>query len=159
MSSESREKIEQLLKYINFNAQDKLISQETCNQIFDHLHDPLLKQLIESNEKRKNAIEFYTNINEQLKNVCTYEQLKDVIVHMFHKESNSEFTEITSSIVLSCTQMLTYRIFQMCLKYSPRDLTSELSIDDSAEHTSSVGFTEFRKIGKEIEKERNISFN
>ena len=146
----TKEKVSELFKYLEHNSNDLQISIETSTCIFNLVTNQLKKTY--ENKPEKESILFYADIHSQLCSITTKEQLKDIIVLLYHDEENKKHTETNSRLVFTCMKIVIHTIWQQCAK-SAGIILLNTDVDIREKLLNS-----FLNVVEECSNERNIKF-
>lgn len=146
----TKEKVSELFKYLEHNADDLQISIETSTCIFNLVTNKL-KKIYENNPENE-SIMFYADMHSRLCSVTSKEQLKDIIVFMYHDETNKKHMETDSRLVLVCMKIVIHTLWQQCAKaLGIMFLNTDTNVFETLRNA-------FLTIVDECSKERNITF-
>lgn len=147
----TKEKVTELFKYLEHNSDDLQISIETSTSIFDLVINKLNKTY--ENKPEKESIIFYAKIHSQLSSIVSKEELKDIIVFLYHDENNKKHMETNSRLVLVCMKIVIHSIWQQCAKATGIILlNTDTDVCEKLQNS-------FLMIVEECSRERNITFS
>ena len=146
----TKEKVAELFKYLEHNANDLQISVETATCIFDLITKQLRK--IYENKPEEETILFFADIHNQICSITSKDQLKDILVVLYYNESSKKHMQTNSQLVLACMKIVIHVTWQQCAK------VLGIVILNIEKNVQEILKTAFLTVLEECSLERNITF-